>query len=168
MFKPIDPLSTIGVVSVLDPAIDVDGGEWEKFFGKSEDPTDRGLRLQSPEKWRECVAPVSGQKITEYIIGAIPAAKMNEIEDKLHGDSRRQLFWECFLWSLRDIVDGPTVETTDATTGRQKFVVPKLKSGRVDPDWLNKIYVYSNRKIALDIGMQAYLWQMFGNDDARP
>lgn len=166
MLKPIDPDATIGVICVLDDAIDSATEGFETFFGKTDKRDDTGIHIKSPEKWREHITSKPGEKITEYIIGTIPSARMNEIQDKYpEGDDRH--FWECFLWSLRDIVDGPTMETTDPA-GRPKAIVPKLPDGRVDPEWLEKIFIRAYRKIALNIGMHAYIWQRFGADDARP
>lgn len=164
MLKPIDPDATIGVISIFDPSIDNRGDEnFDKFYGSKDGG---GVHSKSPEKWRDYITAKSGETITEYKVGTIPSYKMNEIEDK-HRPGSSQHFWECFIWGLRDIVDGPTMETTDAS-GKKKFTVPKLPDGRVDPEWLGNIFSRGNRKVALSVGMYAFSWQRFSVDDARP
>lgn len=160
-FKPIDPDATISVVSVLDEAIEHDDS-FAKFF----DPAN-GDCFSNPEKWGEFLTAKDGMSITEYIIGTIPSGEMNRIEDKWRNEKGwSQLRWACFAASLRDILNGPTMETTDQN-GRPKSSVPKSE-GRVDPQWLANIYQGLHRHKALEIGLHAWRLQQFEKEAARP
>lgn len=162
-FKPIDPDATIGVVSVLDEAIDETTEKYAEFFNRPDD--DRSIALKTPWLWRDYLVSKSGMKIAEFIIGTIPSSTMNYISDTFSA-SHNQLTWEAFVAGLVDIKDGPCMEVTDEG-GRPKYVVPKF-NGKVDPKWLSKIFIRNHRAVALEIGLHAWRWQQFEEEDARP
>jgi hypothetical protein len=147
--KPIDETATINVIYHGDTAIDTEASDMDAYMAAA---------AKDPGCWKEYVKAKSGEKITQFVVGVIPPAELCAIED-IEGVNMRM--WRCFTAALRDIIDGPALETA------KKKEVPKVR-GRVDPDWLARVFGGRNRMVAIQIGMLAYAWQLFTEDDARP
>lgn len=117
-----------------------------------------------PGLWRDI--PLSGDSApTEFIIGAVPPSELNRIEDESRGASGvASMHFQCFKAALRDIKNGPH----DQVKG--KPVVPKVNRAgveRVDPEWIEQIFIREARTIANDIGQIAWGWNQLGGDDAK-
>lgn len=150
--KPIDPATTTTAIWSRDLAIDQEASE-----GISKESSQD--LLINPSKWRDYYKIKTGQQPTIFVIGVIPAHKLNEIEDLYLADNPKdrmhQLHWLCFLYSLRDIKNIPDGE------------VPKIdRDGLeyVDPKWLERVFIGPARFCAREIGLMAYCWN--NNQDA--
>jgi hypothetical protein len=142
--KPISADATVDVIYSGDEAIDIEASDLAAYDVQ---------RTKAPGCWRELVRAKDGERITRFTVGVIPSGKLCAIEDATQ-DHLRERFWRCFLEGLVDIKDGPEVK--------------RDRSGKIDRQWLEQVFVGVNRAVALDVGAQAWLWQQFGEDDARP
>lgn len=160
--KPVDPDSSIQVIWPADPAIDEENSELEKYVENA---------VTDPGCWRELVKFKSGHEPTIFEVGAITTSKMAELEDAYSRSNGMNLFfWNVFLYSLRDIKNGPTVTTTDRGTGKQRQIVPKVKRNDleyVDPEWLAKVFVRRLADVARHIGAFALAWNRLDDADIK-
>lgn len=144
--KPIDPHSTTTAIWSGDPAIDQAG---VKEFANTKEVHDF---FSNPSRWKERYPLNDGVQPTIFVIGVIPATRLNELED-LYGslDSRtnRRLYWECFVESLRDVLNVPHGK-----------VPTKQRRGiaYVDPEWITETFDGPLRLIAHEMGLAAYRW----------
>lgn len=181
MQKPLSPDATVSLVWVSDPAIDdeaviiesVDNGEG----GTKEQRTNRvamygAKAIMDPGSWRDILKFKDGQKPAEFVIGVIPPAELNAIEDECRPGTDqariKELQWRCFLAALRDIRNGPMAERK--IDGTKRRLVPKEERNgieRVEQAWLEETFIRKLRKCALFIGGLAYRWNQLSEDDAK-
>ena len=164
MIKPIDPDTTVTLVSPFDPAIDEDASNIENY---------KQDFLKDPEAWRKHLVMKEGAQPTEFIFGVIPTSILNRIEGESgYGQplaNMSMLSWGAFLHGLRDIKNGPTVETTDRA-GKPTYVVPKVRVNDVeyvDPTWLSRTFVKHLREGAIHIGYLGWKWQQLDPGDVK-
>lgn len=159
---PMQPESTTSCVSVSDPAIDIEKSDKVEFENS---PVLKYLfqRMVEPSSWRDCLTFKDGQKPTEFVIGMIPPCDLARIEDECKLGTKQaktnEAGWRIFQIALRDIINGPTTEIE--VSGRKRQGVPKVKVDGldyVDPDWLRSTFVGHLRRVAIEIGHNAYQW----------
>lgn len=160
MLKPLTLEATTSCVSSMDPAIDREASDLQKYGSEL---------LSNSNAWRELLKFKSGEKPTVFVLGVIPPDEMSRINDetpkrKLSEEhtvtdwSSEELQWRSFLTSLRDI------------EGWESGEIPKRKVGGVeyiDPSWLRKTFVRGLRKIALEVGLAAYFWNMLTETETK-
>lgn len=162
MLKPIDAGSTVEAVWHQDPAVLEMSEEEQAAYIQA--------AFDNPSSWRDHLKLKDGEKVTKFVIGVIPSNTLNRLEDASNGKyiTSNELAWGCFIHGLRDIVDGPTLETT-LEDGRKEHVVPKVNVDGIEyvkPGWANKVMSKENRNCGLFIGRVAYYWNMMKGDDA--
>ena len=165
--RPVDSTSTFSIVHPDDSAVDPETSDFKGFWEAI---------AADPSGWQNFLKLKEGQVPTKYVIGVIRPADLCRIEDECGVEmftakvkNPTQLYWKCFLLSLRDIVDGPTMEIT-TQAGRVEHRVPKQKhNGQdvVDPAWLENVFSRGNRVVGIFIGSVAYHWQKMTDDDAK-
>lgn len=162
MLRPISLDSTTSAVSLLDDALDVERARATQVEINMRGETRKVSALEAmgfecvkdPGVWRKYLPVKDGHSATEFVIGIIPAGDLCRIEDECRvGTSephQSELAWRCFLASVREIKGWPDPEppTMRENNGRKY----------VDPVWLEKRFVGRLRKVALDIGFQAWSW----------
>ncbi len=122
----------------------------------------------APDRWESLFTVKPGATPTKFVIGAIPPHEMARIESATENKFAERM-WQCFLYGLRDIVDGPTKTEYDAS-GRTKEVVPKIKRSGVeyvDPEWLSKIFVRGLYEIGKSIGVLIYSWNQLTETESK-
>ena len=146
--KAYDPHAAVSVVWHGDPAVDKEKSDiGDRFLIES---------LDKPDLWRERLVFKEGKHPTEWVIGIVPPAEMNQAE-AMTGASARA--WYVFLRSVRDI-------RGDGGLGKPKKV---QRDGveYVDPEWLAGVMGGHNRRCAIDLGLIAYRWQDLSGDDVK-
>lgn len=181
---PIDEDVTITTISYLDDDIldePYDGDPFEiltskgkrTFPEKDQELTKKGAYIMrcvdDPTVWKQIgIKAQPGGSLVEFVIGAIPPSKLNSIEDDW-ADKPTQRYWECFCASLRDLRNAPAVAWHDG--GKQKKGIPKEERHGlqlVTQDYINQIFAKgSARSMALSIGRIVYMWNLFGDQDAK-
>jgi len=149
-------------VAAKDPSID-QALERKRMAGEAFGLRTANRILRNPSLTVEEYLPRDGQKLTRFKIGVIPPSDLARIHDDCRAFSenvkREELHWRCFLHALRGIEDfgrdgkipTRTVESVDY----------------IDPIWLKDTFVQRLRPIADEVGRVAWMWNHFGDDDAK-
>ena len=155
MFKPLRCSDYTVAISVKDPAIDADatGSETLAEFEQ--------LRLKAPSAFRDKIKVKSGETLTEFLVGVIPADEMTRIQDECRPgrpDAKyEEMFWRSFIHGLRDIKGWPdTVEKKNV--GGVEYV---------RPEWIKKTFIRGLRSVALDIGSQVWSWNNLTEEEIK-
>ena len=170
MLVPMTPGSSVSVISTMDPAIDRERSTHGtvEFRGEQVECLEYiNTRLIDPTSWRRSVVFVDGESPTEFVIGVIPPAELNRIEDECVG-AETQRNWRCFLHGIRDIVNAPSPMIIREGGGEDdvpKILVDGLEYVR--PSWLRMRFVRGLRKVALEIGLLAYWWNQVQDADVK-
>ena len=158
MLKPILRDQTISVVSIADPAFDLDGSEQMEHEGEAILAYARE-RFTDPASWRTLLKTKDGEQPTEFLIGIIPPAEVARIEDECKRDVQRwsEQCWRAFSHSLVGIEAGFDVKD-----------VPRIKVDNVQyiaPSWIRETFIASLYHVAVEVGAVAWHWnRMVGSD----
>ena len=158
MLKPILRDQTISVVSIADPAFDLEASdqcehEGEPILAYAKD------RFTDPCSWRQTMKVKDGERPTEFIVGIIPPAEVARIEDECKRDAQRwsEQCWRAFSHSLVDV-----------KCGFDMSAVPRHKIDGVSyvaPSWIRETFVGTLYHVAVEIGAVAWQWnRMLGSD----
>lgn len=158
MLRPLALDSSVAVIWPGDPAIDTEKSKLSDMYADS-----------TIRPWRDFVVTKPGELVTQFVVGVIAPSDLNRLEDENGRGRFSSLAWGCFLASLRDLVDGPTLTSTDEM-GHVKQLVPKLKRGAieyVDPAWLERTFIRGLREAGVFVGAMARLWNQLREDEAK-
>ena len=164
MLVPMTREATVSCVSLDDPAVDRDKLPREVLKNEKgealvKEPISVYLtkRLRDPSSWRTLVPMKDGAKPTEFIIGVIPPAELNRIEDECRGETHRakELTWRSFLHGLRDI-KGLGLDIKYHEVGGVRYV---------DPQWIADVFCGHLREVACEIGTIVYNWNHLSPED---
>lgn len=154
MLVPITKDATTTCISLQDPAIDLDNTE----KGKDGNPLYMRERMSNPSSWRDTVKMKDGATPTVFVIGVIPSAELNHIEDdclREDGNKANELGWRCFLHGLRRI-DGLG----------QKAKMREIDGVEyVDPQWIADVFIGPLRTIAVEVGLAIHQWNRLSPED---
>lgn len=161
MIKPLDVESFVTAVWIGDNAIDMEKSKVKAYAEAC---------FKDPGAWRDLIVAKPGEKLTEFDLGVIPSGRAVAMQDEFtRTGGAKGLGWQAFLYSVRDIRNGPQLIGTDAS-GKTTATVPKVHVGSVeyvDPEWLSRVFVRSLREAAIHMGMIAWTWNQLGEDDAK-
>lgn len=161
MLKPILRDQTVSMVSLQDPAFDLEKSPEIEVDGDTvlEYAVER---FRDPSSWRRLLKTHDGQQPTEFLLGIIPAAEHARIEDecaRAHDRRWRELCWRSFCAALCDIKGGFDMAG-----------VPRVKTDGVsyiDPAWIHRTFVGTLYEVAIELGAVAWQWNRMGGDDGK-
>lgn len=158
MLVPLTRHASVSCISLEDPAVDLENAEKKPLKDAEGNVVAEAVprylteRLKAPESWRDTVPMKEGTAPTVFVIGVVPPAELNRIEDecaKLGGERRtKELMWRAFLHGIRD-VEGMGIEVIYTDVGGVKYA---------SPQWLADVFCGPLRKVALEIGTIVYNW----------
>ena len=163
MLKPVKRGQSITVISPSDPAIDRDnspkreGDDGKEKLAYALDLTDGKFG-----GWSEKLRFHAGEQPTKFLVGVIPSAEMNLIQDEClseEGTKFNELCWRSFCSSIRDI---------ENFGGDMK--IPKHKVDGIDyvsPAWLRRTFIGDLRDVAITIGFVAWQWNSLQETDIK-
>jgi hypothetical protein len=164
--------ATTSIISCIDPAIDHEASDTKAFAGLSPDKeilSYIGDRFERPSSWRDTVKFKDGASPTVFVIGVIPPAILNRIDDECRTDSRpHEKHWRAFLHGVREIENGPTISVVK--DGRTIKTTPKTEINGVeyvDSQWLSSTFIRGLRNVAIEIGAVCYHWNQMSETDVK-
>lgn len=160
MLVPITKDATASCVSMQDPAIDIEKSVREELPDGETSSAYILKRYRDPSSWRELLTMKDGATPTVFIIGVIPPAELNRIEDECsNADGTRnanELGWRCFTHGLRK-VEGLELDVRTRTVGGIEYV---------DPQWVADVFVGHLRNVAIEVGSVIWAWNQASPEDA--
>ena len=161
MLKPVKRGQSITVISPSDPAIDWDNSpKREDDDGKEKLAYALDLADGKFGGWSEKLKFHAGELPTKFLVGVLPSAEMNLIQDECLGESTKfhELCWRSFCSSIRNIEN----------FGDGK--IPKHKVDGIDyvsPAWLRRTFIGDLRDVAITIGFVAWQWNSLQEADVK-
>lgn len=161
MLKPINRDQTVAVVSLADPAWDLDASAKVDHEG-DEILAHARNRWSDPSEWRQSMISKSGERPTEFVIGIIPPSEVARIEDECLRDTDRrwrEQCWRAFCASLVDVKGGfETDNVPRETIDGVRYIAPS---------WIRQTFVGTLYHVAIEIGSVAWHWNRMMGDDAK-
>lgn len=155
--KPVSLQDSTTYVSPYDPAVD-EGSNWGDYAREW---------LRKPGCWKDLLKIKDGEQVTEFVIGVIPPAELNRINDECRTElgpdgkpigiaRNEEARWRCFLLGTRAINGWPGEKPPTREIGGVEYV---------DPAWLAKTFVRGLRKVALTVGYAAWSFNNLTEDE---